>query len=110
MLQPEQHEIGEKNMNTINQEILTVEDVSQLLHCDTTTVEDKARNGELPGVKIGRSWIFPRDALIDSINELARLEAAARKAGKQAGSIQAVVQPSTSKSRRQPPKLPDLAA
>src|SRR5882672_7194055 len=52
-------------------EVLTKEQIAELLQCDVTTVEEKARNGELPGVKVGRSWVFPREAMLQRLNEMA---------------------------------------
>lgn len=52
-------------------DILNKEEVAALLDCEPATVEEKARKGELPGVKIGRSWRFPREALMRRLNEMA---------------------------------------
>jgi len=49
-------------------EILTVEQVAGLLDCEPVTVESKARGQELPAIKFGRSWVFPRVALMDALN------------------------------------------
>jgi excisionase family DNA binding protein len=57
-------------------DILTKDEVAAMLDCEPSTVEEKARTRELPGVKIGRSWIFPREALMKRLNEIA-LRAAA---------------------------------
>ena len=59
-------------------EILNKDQVAHLLDCEPSTVEEKACNHELPGVKIGRSWLFPRQALLQRLNEmaLAKLEPA----------------------------------
>jgi len=56
---------------TAHEEILTKQEVAELLDCELSTVEEKARSRELPGVKIGRSWIFPRQALLQRLNEIA---------------------------------------
>lgn len=58
-------------------DILNKTEVAALLDCEESTVEEKARTRELPGVKIGRSWIFPREALLQRLNALA-LERAER--------------------------------
>lgn len=55
----------------VDPDVLTKDQVAELLQCDAATVEDKARNGELPAVKIGRSWVFPRSALLLRLNEMA---------------------------------------
>ena len=52
-------------------EILTRDEVAALLDCEPKTVEMKVRAGELPGVKFGRSWVFPRDALMQRLNDMA---------------------------------------
>ncbi|MDM0032061.1 helix-turn-helix domain-containing protein [Variovorax sp. J22P271] len=52
-------------------EILTKDEVASLLDCEATTVEEEARRRELPGLKIGRSWVFPREALMMRLNEIA---------------------------------------
>jgi excisionase family DNA binding protein len=52
-------------------DILTKEQVADMLDCEVTTIEDKARSAQLPAVKIGRSWMFPRAALMQRLNEMA---------------------------------------
>lgn len=49
-------------------DILTEKEVADLLDCESTTVQEKARNAELPGLKYGRSWVFPRSALMEVLN------------------------------------------
>lgn len=57
-------------MSTID-DILSKDQVASMLDCEPSTIEEKARSHELPGVKIGRSWIFPRQALMQRLNEIA---------------------------------------
>jgi len=45
-------------MPEVDYTVLSKEQVAALLACEENTVEEKARNGELPAVKIGRSWVF----------------------------------------------------
>ena len=45
--------------------------VAELLHCSVRTVEDHARNGTLPALKIGDGWIFPSEALLKAVNRMA---------------------------------------
>lgn len=59
---------------------LKVEAVADLLDCEVDTVNARALLGDLPGVKFGRSWVFPVTALDARLNELAIEEAAARRA------------------------------
>lgn len=45
-------------------ELLTVDEVAQLLRVSRHTVYRLAGNGEIPGRKIGRSWRFIRTELL----------------------------------------------
>lgn len=84
---------------SISDDILSKDEVASMLDCEPSTVEEKARNHELPGVKIGRSWLFPRQALMQRLNEMAL----ARPAPAQpAGVIK------QNSKRRAPPVLPPL--
>jgi excisionase family DNA binding protein len=49
-------------------DILTVDQVAALLDCTPVTIEAKARDAELPAVKFGRSWVFPRTALLEVLH------------------------------------------
>lgn len=52
--------------------ILTAEEVAELLGCSITTIEEKARKGELPGLLYGDGgWVFPGEALLTHVNRLA---------------------------------------
>lgn len=51
--------------------ILTASEVADLLKCSIRTVEDHARACTLPGIKFGDGWIFPSEALIRAVNNLA---------------------------------------
>jgi excisionase family DNA binding protein len=51
--------------------ILTDEQVAALLDCEVSVVQSMARTAELPGLKIGRPWLFPREALMTRLNEMA---------------------------------------
>ena len=54
-------------------EILTEEETAAMLDCDPGTVQALAREGKWPAVKVGRSWRFPRQALIETLNNLGRM-------------------------------------
>lgn len=54
-------------------EVLTVAQLAELLDCTQETVEDRTRERTLPGLKFGRSWIYPREAVL----EVLRLQALA---------------------------------
>lgn len=50
------------NITELN-EVLTLDDVAELLICDVEEVQTLAERGELPGVKYGAEWVFPQSAL-----------------------------------------------
>lgn len=67
-------------MKRSDAEILTVDDLAELFGCDKETAAARLTSGDLPGVKVGRGWIVPRQALFERLNEKAREEAASRRA------------------------------
>lgn len=109
---------------TTDSEIYTAQQLAELLGCDKETAEARIRQGDLPGVKFGKGWIVPRQAFIERVNEMAKEEAATRRA--QLSNMQAeakkrgiaVASPSpllpnssiktTRLRRRKPPVLPAL--
>lgn len=87
-------------------EILNVPEVAELLGCAEATLEEATRRGELPGLAYGRSWIYPRDALLKVLNDQALAEMAARKAP--APSVRPTTAPPSprpGKRRNVPPSL-----
>ena len=44
-------------------ETLNVEQAAQLLHLNPKRVQSLARAGQLPAVRVGRKWLFHRDAI-----------------------------------------------
>lgn len=53
-------------------EILKAEELADMLGCSVTTVEEKARQGQLPGLKFGDGgWVFPTRATFDMLNSYA---------------------------------------
>jgi excisionase family DNA binding protein len=46
-------------------DVLTVEQLAELLQVDETTVRSLAVKGDLPGRKLGRQWRFSRQAVLD---------------------------------------------
>ncbi len=94
-------------------ETYTIEQVAEILGCESEKAVEKIIIGDLPGLKWGRGWIVPREAFNQRLNELALQEAQerrkAREAGTVAGKVIAAAQATTSKPRRQartPPVLP----
>lgn len=48
-----------------NEEVLTTEEAAKLLRVSTKTVLGLARDGVLPGEKVGRAWRFLRSDLLN---------------------------------------------
>ncbi len=85
---------------------IDADECAQLLRCTAGQVEEMARAGEIPGLKIGRGWLFVRADLLAFLAERARQEAADRRAKRSpaaAGKV-APIRP----ARRVPPALPAL--
>lgn len=80
---------------------IDADECAELLRCTPETVEELARTGEIPGLKIGRSWLFVRLDLLAYLAEKARREAEERRAKRQPGVTQLV----SRTRRRQPPVL-----
>lgn len=86
--------------------ILKTADVASLLGCSEYTVEERARTGDLPGLKFGEEgWIFPAGALMERLNEKAKASAQERRQPTvaKAVSVQTL-------SKRKLPTLPSLVA
>ncbi len=83
---------------------------AELLLCTPEQVEALARDGDIPGLKLGRSWLFIRADLLAYLAERARAEAQDRRARRaapaQGGSN---VQPIRKTRRPPPPALPVVA-
>lgn len=80
---------------------------SELLHCTPEQVEELARAGEIPGLKIGRGWIFVRADLLAYLAEKAREEAGQRRAKRLPASPIPYAAP-VKRRRQEPPQLPAL--
>jgi excisionase family DNA binding protein len=66
-------------MSEAKREILNVVELSELLHCQPSTVREAARSGRLPGVKYGDDWVFPLEAVLKTLNEQALDQAQQRR-------------------------------
>jgi hypothetical protein len=54
-------------------------ELAELIDCSPERINTLAAAGELPGLKLGRSWVFPIDALSIALNDLAIKNANSRK-------------------------------
>jgi excisionase family DNA binding protein len=52
-----------------------LDEAGKLLHCHPDTVRKMAKAGKLPGTKVGRSWVFYTDSLLEWLQ--ARIKAGA---------------------------------
>jgi len=52
-------------------DVLTVAQLAELLDCGTETIEDRTRERQLPGIKYGRSWVYPREAVLQVLQQQA---------------------------------------
>lgn len=59
-------------------EVLTAEEAADLLRVSTKTVLGLARDGALPGTKVGRAWRFLRTDLVAYVHEGGRQGSAPR--------------------------------
>lgn len=54
--------------NTSSGDVLTIRDVAAIMNVPTSTVYVLARNGMLPGRKIGKHWRFLRERVYEFLN------------------------------------------
>jgi excisionase family DNA binding protein len=57
--------VGRAASHVREPDVLTVDQLAQLLQVDEKTVRSLAASGELPGRKLGRHWRFSRQAVLD---------------------------------------------
>lgn len=87
-------------------ETINAEQCADLLQCHVETAEEMTRKGELPGIKIGRTWIYVKSDLLAYLAEKARRDAEERRMDLLKRQ-QVPAKPASLKLRRQiPPALP----
>jgi len=84
-----------------NRPTINAEECADLLICSVDQVEEMARTGEIPGLKIGRGWLFIKDDLIEYLASKAREEAEHRRSTHHGIRLVA-----TKQRRQTPPPLP----
>jgi hypothetical protein len=91
--------------------ILSTAQAAALLRCEPSTIETKARTGELPGLLWGNGgWVFPAAAFYDRLNELAIENAKQRRLPPPAPvAVSTVSLVRKSRERREPPALPSIS-
>lgn len=98
-------------MTTGTVTVYTAEQVAQLLGCSVKTVQQLARDGDLPGLLLGDGgWVFPAGALHLRLDELALQQAASRRKAPEPAATTAPAPPAPVKqpARRGPRPLPKL--
>lgn len=86
-------------------ETINSEECAEILKCTPERVEEMARVGDIPGLKIGRNWLFVRSDLLSWLAERAREEAQMRRMKRQPNAPLPIAKP----RRQVPPVLPTLA-
>lgn len=81
-------------------EAYTLEEAAVILDCQPETAVERIVSGELPGIKFGRSWILPRDAFSQRLNEIALEESAQRRKQREAKGTAGNVITSAKKGQR----------
>ena len=98
-------------MNSPTSETLHIAEAAALLHADAETVMQFARRGELPGARIGRSWVFLREDVIAFLKaKIATETEARRRRSETVPALAVAIAVSAGRRRRELPRLPDLHA
>jgi excisionase family DNA binding protein len=50
-------------------QIMTVEDVAEFLKLSKITIYKLVKKGQLPGFRVGNSWRFRRDKILEIVSE-----------------------------------------
>ena len=87
--------------HSIAPDTLNATQAADMLFADIETILILARSGELPGAKVGKSWVFLREDVIEFLRGRVRAETGQRK---QPVLPDAVLMPRPSRQRRQPPR------
>lgn len=91
--------------------VFSASQLAEVFGCDELTIAQRALSGELPGLKFGRSWVFPAGATIQRLNEMALEQAARRRAERAvpAAPLAVAFPVPPKRGRRRPPvALPEL--
>jgi excisionase family DNA binding protein len=72
-------------------DLINAEEFAVELKCSPEQVEELARAGEIPGLKLGRGWLFVRSDALAFLAQRARDEAAERRAKAAGGNVRDLV-------------------
>ncbi len=90
---------------TSEEHILDLRQIAELLRCSEEQAASQLASGNLPGVKFGKAWIAPADALFSRLNEIAIEQANERRTRDRLVPVAATVDASRVAKKR-PPALP----
>lgn len=88
-----------------NHETLGISEVATLLHAENDTVMIYARSGKLPGTRIGRSWVFLRDDVLNFLRQQIATDTEERRRTSEQPKAVAI---EGARRRRPVPALPSL--
>ena len=86
--------------------VLTVQAAAECLECEPDTVREMARAGKLPGLKVGRDWVFPSGAFFCELERMASEAAEKRRTPPEPSGVLHQI----GEKKRRPPVLPQLGA
>jgi excisionase family DNA binding protein len=89
---------------------MNAEQAATLMFAETDTVLTLARNGSLPGTKIGKSWVFLREDVLTFLRHRVQkdTEERLRQLGAPKDPVAVLIEPPPKRRRRPPPALPGL--
>ena len=118
-MQSSQKSQAPNTSESVSDEAYTLTQAAAILDCTAETVAERISAGDIPGVKFGRSWIIPRQAFCQRLNEMSLQDAAKRRQNKTVALLPAPhhslmpqphkqVQARSGRIARVPPPLPSL--
>ena len=70
-MRTQEHEIGKGVTAVTVSRVMNVDEVARYLRVVPDTIYRKARRGEIPAVKMGKMWRFPKETLDKWLNDTA---------------------------------------
>lgn len=89
-------------------ETLDVSEAALLLHAENETVMQFARSGELPGTRIGKSWVFLRTDVLSFLRQRILLDTEERRRHYATAPLAIAMERPKHARRTKLPVLPDL--
>ena len=93
-----------------NDDTLGVTEAAALLRAESETVMQFARRGELPGTRIGKSWVFMRDDVLAFLRRQIAIDTEARRQNNKTPTAALAIAAPRRGRRNQLPELPSLSA